>query len=177
MLQLAHGQSASITMVTDAELWKNRTIDQIRQRLAAVVSEPADSAVTMLLRTLITTTLLALLWRYFPQAIVALAICLDRPVALARWCAPGPVASSTAPRGPAPVAASTLRASADFMLRRITASTLCCSALQQDVVTPRAPAVIPASTNVELSPSSGWCCRRLTRQPTRAVGQALRPTP
>ncbi len=69
MMQLTHGLG-SITVVTDADLWKTPAIDQY-DNAWLLWYLTADTAVTLLFNT-DHDSLLTLLWRYFPQALVAL---------------------------------------------------------------------------------------------------------
>jgi hypothetical protein len=116
-------------------------------------------------------SLLTLLWRNFPQALVAL-IAL---IALGFWhvgVRNGPLLE------PAPRARRQLqehlRASADFMLRRNGQHSLL-QALQQDIlrrVRHRHPGF------EQLGVAEQWLVlARLTGQPTRAISQAMSPRP
>ena len=72
MMQLNHGLG-SIIVVTDADLWKTPAIDQY-DNAWLLWYLTADTHVTLLFNT-DHDSLLTLLLRYFPQALVA----LDRP--------------------------------------------------------------------------------------------------
>jgi hypothetical protein len=168
MMQLSHGLG-SITVVTDADLWKTPAIDQY-DNAWLLWYLTADTDVTLLFNT-DHDSLLTLLWRYFPQALVAL-IAL---IALGFWhvgVRHGPLLE------PAPRARRQLqehlRASADFMLRRNGQDSLL-QALQQDIlrrVRHRHPGF------EQLGVAEQWLVlARLTGQPTRAISQAMSPRP
>jgi len=166
MMQLNHGLG-SITVVTDADLWKAPAIEQYDNAwLLWYLS--ADTSVTLLYNTH-HDSLLTLLARYFPQALLALIALIG----LAGWhfaVRHGPVLA------PAPGARRELRehlrATADFMLRHTGHSSLL-QALQQDVLR-RARHRHPGFE--QLPVAEQWLVlARLTRQPTRAISQALSP--
>ncbi|NSX11331.1 DUF4350 domain-containing protein [Pseudomonas lini] len=168
MMQLTHGLG-SITVVTDADLWKTPAIDQY-DNAWLLWYLTADTAVTLLFNT-DHDSLLTLLWRYFPQALVAL-IAL---IAFGFWhvgVRNGPLLE------PAPRARRQLqehlRASADFMLRHNGQHSLL-QALQQDIlrrVRHRHPGF------EQLGVAEQWLVlARLTGQPTRAISQAMSPRP
>ncbi|AVU75476.1 DUF4350 domain-containing protein [Pseudomonas rhizophila] len=168
MMQLNHGLG-SITVLTDAELWKNDHIDQYDNAwLLWYLS--ADTHVT-LLYDIDHDNLLALLLRYFPQALVALLAL----IALWLWRSAvrqGPL------QQPAPKARRQLeehvQASAGFHLRHNGRQHLLHS-LQQDVLR-RARHLHPGFE--QLAVAEQWqVLARLTRQPTRAISQALSPRP
>ncbi|MGN8345648.1 DUF4350 domain-containing protein [Pseudomonas sp. SMV71] len=168
MMQLNLGLG-SITVITDAELWKNEQIDQYDNAwLLWYLS--ADTDVTLLFN-IDHDNLLTLLLRYFPQALVALAAL----VALWFWRSAvrdGPV------QQPAPKARRQLeehlQASAGFHLRHNGREHLL-HALQQDVLR-RARHLHPGFE--KLAVAEQWqVLARLTRQPTRAISQALSPRP
>jgi len=168
MMQLNLGLG-SITVLTDAELWKNEQIDQYDNAwLLWYLS--ADTDVTLLFN-IDHDSLLTLLLRYFPQALVALAAL----VALWFW-------RSAARDGPVQQPASKarrqleehLQASAGFHLRHNGREYLL-HALQQDVLR-RARHLHPGFE--KLAVAEQWqVLARLTRQPTRAISQALSPRP
>lgn len=168
MMQLAHGLG-SITVVTDADLWKNRTIDQY-DNAWLLWYLTADTDVTLIFNTE-HDGLLTLLWRYFPQAIVALLALIG----LWLWhvgVRQGPL-QAPAPSGRRQLQEH-LRASADFILRHNGQQTLV-QALQQDVLR-RARRRHPGFD--QLNVAEQWLVlSRLTRQPTRAISQALSPAP
>ncbi|WP_434703659.1 DUF4350 domain-containing protein [Pseudomonas sp. Z1-12] len=168
MMQLTLGLG-SITVLTDAELWKNDAIDQYDNAwLLWYLS--ADTDVTLLFNT-DHDDLLTLLLRYFPQALVALLAL----VALWFW-------HSAVRHGPLHPPASKARrqleehvqASAGFHLRHNGQQHLL-HALQQDVLR-RARHLHPGFE--QLAVAEQWqVLARLTRQPTRAISQALSPRP
>ena len=168
MMQLSHGQG-SITVVTDADLWKTPAIDQY-DNAWLLWYLTADTDVTLLFNT-DHDSLLTLLWRYFPQALVAL-IAL---IVFGFWhvgVRNGPLLE------PAPRARRQLqehlRASADFILRRSGQDSLL-QALQQDIlrrVRHRHPGF------EQLGVAEQWLVlARLTGQPTRTISQAMSPRP
>ena len=168
MMQLNYGLG-SITVVTDAELWKTPNIGKYDNAWLLWYLY-SDTGVTLLFNT-DHDNLLTLLLRYFPQALVALAALAG----LGTWHVAmrhGPVQS------PAPKARRQLqehlRASADFLLRRSGQSSLL-HALQQDILR-RARHRHPGFER--LGVAEQWqVLARLTRQPTRAISQALSPRP
>ncbi|XHF35408.1 DUF4350 domain-containing protein [Pseudomonas chlororaphis] len=168
MMQLAFGLG-TITVVTDADLWKTPAIAQ-HDNAWLLWYLSADTAVTLLYNTE-HDSLLTLLWRYFPQAIVALLALIG----LWLWhvgVRHGPV-QAPAPSGRRQLMEH-LRASADFILRHNGQQTLL-QALQQDVLR-RARHRHPGFD--QLNVAEQWLVlSRLTRQPTRAISQALSPAP
>ncbi|MDD0970778.1 MULTISPECIES: DUF4350 domain-containing protein [Pseudomonas] len=168
MMQLAFGLG-TITVVTDADLWKTPAIAQ-HDNAWLLWYLSADTAVTLLYNTE-HDGLLTLLWRYFPQAIVALLALIG----LWLWhvgVRHGPV-QAPAPSGRRQLMEH-LRASADFILRHNGQQTLL-QALQQDVLR-RARHRHPGFD--QLNVAEQWLVlSRLTRQPTRAISQALSPAP
>jgi len=168
MMQLPYGVG-SVTVVTDAELWKTPAIAQ-HDNAWLLWYLSADTSVTLLYNTE-HDGLLTLLWRYFPQAIVALLALIG----LWLWhvgVRHGPV-QAPAPSGRRQLMEH-LRASADFILRHNGQQTLL-QALQQDVLR-RARHRHPGFD--QLNVAEQWLAlSRLTRQPTRAISQALSPAP
>ncbi|PCR97817.1 hypothetical protein CP336_04385 [Pseudomonas fluorescens] len=168
MMQLPYGLG-TITVVTDADLWKTPAIAQ-HDNAWLLWYLSADTAVTLLYNTE-HDGLLTLLWRYFPQAIVALLALIG----LCLWhvgVRHGPV-QAPAPSGRRQLM-EYLRASADFILRHNGQQTLL-QALQQDVLR-RARHRHPGFD--QLNVAEQWLAlSRLTRQPTRAISQALSPAP
>jgi len=168
MMQLGYGLG-SITVVTDAELWKNPNIGQYDNAWLLWYLY-SDTGVTLLFN-IDHDNLLTLLLRYFPQAMVALVALIGLWI----WHAglrQGPV------QAPAPKARRQLqehlRASADFMLRRNGQRSLLL-ALQHDVLR-RARHRHPGFE--QLGVAEQWqVLARLTGQPTRAISQALGPRP
>lgn len=168
MMQLPYSLG-TITVVTDAELWKNKTISQYDNAwLLWYLS--ADTDVALIYNTE-HDGLLTLLWRYFPQAIVALLALIG----LWLWhvgVRHGPL-QLPAPSGRRQLQEH-LRASADFLLRHNGQQALL-QALQQDVLR-RARRRHPGFD--QLNVAEQWLAlSRLTRQPTRAISQALSPVP
>ncbi|SEJ12824.1 DUF4350 domain-containing protein [Pseudomonas sp. NFR16] len=168
LLQLIYGKGL-ITIVTDADLWKTRAIGKYDNAwLLWYLSQ--DSEVTMLLRTE-HDDLFGLLWKFFPQALLALGLCLVATL----WHAGmrhGPMLP-LAPRARRQLSEH-LRASADFMLRRRGQHALL-RALQQDILR-RARQLHPGFETLPVTEQ--WqTLARMTRQPTSSVGQALRPRP
>ena len=168
MMQLNHGLG-SITVVTDADLWKTPAIDQY-DNAWLLWYLTADTNVTLLFNT-DHDSLLTLLWRYFPQALVTLIALIF----FGFWhvgVRNGPLLE------PAPRARRQLqehlRASADFMLRRNGQQHLL-HALQHDIlrrVRRRHPGF------EQLGVAEQWLVlARLTGQPTRAISQAMSPRP
>ncbi|WP_439819966.1 DUF4350 domain-containing protein [Pseudomonas sp. HLG18] len=168
MMQLPYGVG-SVTVVTDAELWKTPAIAQ-HDNAWLLWYLSADTSVTLLYNTE-HDGLLTLLWRYFPQAIVALLALIG----LWLWhvgVRHGPV-QAPVPSGRRQLMEH-LRASADFILRHNGQQTLL-QALQQDVLR-RARHRHPGFD--QLNVAEQWLAlSRLTRQPTRAISQALSPAP
>ncbi len=166
LLQMVYGNGL-ITVLTDADLWKTRAIGKYDNAwLLWYLSQ--DSAVTLLLRT-DHDDLFALLWKYFPQALLALALCMGAVL----WHAGmrhGPVQPT--PSRARRQLSEHLRASADFILRRKGQQALL-RALQQDILR-RARQRHPG---LEMLPvTEQWqVLARLTGQPTSHIGQALRP--
>ncbi|MBS4085446.1 DUF4350 domain-containing protein [Pseudomonas rustica] len=168
MMQLPYSLG-SITVVTDAELWKSQTIAQYDNAwLLWYLS--ADTDVTLIYNSE-HDGLLTLLWRYFPQAIVALLSLIG----LWLWhvgVRHGPL-QAPAPSGRRQLQEH-LRASADFLLRHNGQQALL-QALQQDVLR-RARRRHPGFDRLNVAEQ--WLAlSRLTRQPTRAISQALSPVP
>lgn len=168
LMQLDYG-AGTVTVLTDADLWTNRAIGRYDNAwLLWYLAQ--DSDVTLLFNT-DHDNLLTLLWRYFPQALVALAALLG----LWLWhvgLRQGPL------QAPASRARRQLqehlRASADFLLRRSGHEALL-QALQQDILR-RARKRHPGFER--LGVAEQWqVLARLTRQPTSAISQALRPRP
>lgn len=168
MLQMVYGNGL-ITVLTDADLWKTRAIGKYDNAwLLWYLAQ--DSAVTLLLRTE-HADLFTLLYRHFPLALTALALL----VLLALWRS----GMRQGPLQPVPERARRqltehLRASADFLLRRKGQYALL-RALQTDILR-RARQRHPGFES--LAVAEQWqVLGRLTRQPTSAIGQALRPRP
>ncbi|MHC8388054.1 DUF4350 domain-containing protein [Pseudomonas sp. MDT2-39-1] len=168
MMQLNHGLG-SIIVVTDADLWKNPAIGQY-DNAWLLWYLTADTSVTLLFNS-DHDSLLTLLLRNFPQALVALIALIG----LALWHVAvrhGPLLEPAA-KGRRQLQEH-LRASADFMLRRNGQQHLL-QALQQDIlrrVRRRHPGF------EQLGVAEQWLVlARLTGQPTRAISQAMSPRP
>lgn len=168
LMQLRWGDGL-ITVVTDAELWRNATIGQYDNAwLLWYLTQ--DSQVTLVTDAQ-HDSLTTLLWRYFPQALLALGALL----LLGGWhfaLREGPVA---------PVAVATRRqlrehldASAAFQLRRAGHDSLL-RALQRDILR-RARRRHPGFERLPVAEQ--WqVLARFSQQPTAAIGEALRPRP
>jgi len=168
MMQLAYGDGL-ITILTDSDLWKNKAIGRYDNAwLLWYLTQ--DSSVTMLLQTE-HDGLLSLLLRYFPQALAALALLIG----LLLWhvgLRHGPL-QAPASRARRQLTEH-LRASADFLLRRSGQQVLL-RGLQQDILR-RARQRHPGFEHLVVAEQ--WqVLARLTRQPTSAISQALRPRP
>jgi hypothetical protein len=166
MMQMAYGLG-TVTVVTDAELWKTPDIGQ-HDNAWLLWYLTADTDITLIFNTE-HDGLWTLLWRYFPQAIVALFALIG----LWLWRVAvrhGPL-QAPAPSGRRQLQEH-LRASADFLLRHNGQHALL-QALQQDVLR-RARRRHPGFD--QLNVAEQWLVlSRLTRQPTRAISQALSP--
>ncbi|MFJ4142269.1 DUF4350 domain-containing protein [Pseudomonas sp. NPDC089734] len=168
MLQMIYGDGL-ITVLTDANLWKERFIGKYDNAwLLWYLTQ--DSDVTLLLQSE-HDNLLDLLLRHFPLALTAFAVL----IALTLWHAglrEGPV------QAPAPVGrrqlTEYLRASADFV-RRHSGRQALLKSLQLDILR-RARLRHPGFE--KLGVTDQWqVLARLTRQPTSAISNALRPRP
>ena len=168
LMQLNLGQGR-VTVVTDSELWKIPDIGR-HDNAWLLWYLNQGTAVTLVANSDV-DDLLTLLWRYFPQALVAL-IAL---VALALWYAgmrQGPV------QPPAPKARRQLqehvKASADFLLRRSGQGSLL-HALQRDILR----AARRRHPGFEHLDNAQQCqvLEHLTRQPSDIISLALNPLP
>ena len=168
LMQLNLGQGR-VTVVTDSELWKIPDIG--RHDNAWLLWYLNQGTAVTLVANGDVDDLLTLLWRYFPQALVAL-IAL---VALALWYAgmrQGPV------QPPAPKARRQLqehvKASADFLLRRSGQGSLL-HALQRDILR----AARRRHPGFEHLDNAQQCqvLEHLTRQPSDIISLALNPLP
>ncbi|MDU8359727.1 DUF4350 domain-containing protein [Pseudomonas syringae group sp. J309-1] len=168
MLQLIYGEGL-ITVVTDADLWKNRFIDDYDNAwLLWYLTQ--DSKVTMVIRSQ-HDNLFSLLLRHFPQLVLMLTLLIG----VGLWRAgmrQGPV------RAPAVGArrqlTEHLRASAEFLRRRSGQQTLLRN-LQAEILR-RARIRHPGFESLVIADQ--WqVLARLTRQPTSVISQALRPRP
>ncbi len=167
LLQLYHGDGL-ISVLSDAWIWRNDKIAAYDNAwLLWYLSQ--DSRVT-LLYSAERDDLLSLLLRQFPQALVALALLL----ACGLWHAglrQGPL-QLPASLGRRQLAEH-LRGSADFLLRRSGQQALL-QGLQQDIQR-RARHRYPGYER--LGVAQQWqLLSRLTRLPSRAISQAMRPT-
>lgn len=168
LLQMVYGKGL-ITVVTDAELWKTDAIGEYDNAwLLWYLSQ--DSAVTMLLRPE-HDNLFGLLGKYFPQALLAMALCLIAIV----WHAGmrhGPMLPVLGP-GRRQLSEH-LRASADFILRR-EGQHAALRAMQRDIFTRARQRHQGFET---LAVTEQWqTLARMTGQSTSSVGKALRPRP
>lgn len=168
LMQRDFGQG-TVTVITDSDLWKTANIGKHDNAwLLWYLNQGKD--VTLLFNSE-ADNLLALLMRYFPEALVAI-IAL---VALALWQAgmrQGPI------QAPAPKARRQLqehlKASADFLLRRGGQSMLL-QALQRDIQR-AARRRHPGFEHLE-TVEQWQVLERLTRQPFHVISQVLGPLP
>nr|BFD43943.1 DUF4350 domain-containing protein [Pseudomonas sp. FFPRI_1] len=166
MIQLDYGEG-SVTVLTDADIWKAPAIG-LYDNAWLLWYLNTDTAVTLLFNT-DHPSLWQLLWRYFPQALVALTLLLG----LWLWQAgtrQGPLLA------PAPKARRQLlehlRASADFLLRHGGHQALL-HALQLDIRR-RARRRHPGFE--QLAPQAQWdVLAQLSQQPVDTIRQALQP--
>lgn len=166
LMQLRHG-AGLITVVTDAELWNNREI--ARYDNAWLLWYLNQGTAVTLVSSAEQDSLLALLMRFFPQALVALGLL----ILFSLWH----FALRHGAVLPEPLLARRqlqehLRASADFQLRHNGQQRLLRS-LQQDI-TQRARRRYPGFDR--LAVAEQWqLLARVARQSTRAISQALAP--
>lgn len=166
MVQLDYGQG-SVTVLTDADIWKTPGIG-LYDNAWLLWYLNTDTAVTLLFDT-DHPSLWQLLWRYFPQALVALALLIG----LWLWQAgsrQGPL------QAPAPKARRQLRehlrASADFLLRHGGQAPFL-QALHLDIRR-RARRRYPGFE--QLPSEAQWeVLAQLSQQPVSTVQQALQP--
>lgn len=168
LLQLYHGNGL-VSVLSDPWIWQNRNITEYDNAwLLWYLSQ--DSAVTLLYRAE-RDDLFSLLLRHFAEALTALALL----IALVLW-------SAGMRQGPLQAPATTsrrqlrehLRASADFLLRRSGQQSLLHS-LQQDIQR-RARRRHPGFER--LGVAEQWqVLGRLSRLPSSAISQAMRPLP
>lgn len=168
MLQLNHGDGL-ITVLTDSWIWQNRDIGNYDNAwLLWYLTQ--DSAVTLLYRA-DHDDLASLLLRNFPEALVALALL----IALTLWSVglrQGPL-QAPASRARRQLAEH-LRGSADF-LRRCSGQQSLLQALQRDIQR-QARRRHPGFERLDVA--AQWqILARLTRLPTSAISQAMRPLP
>lgn len=168
MLQLIYGDGL-ITVVTDADLWKTRSIgDYDNAWLLWYLTQ--DSKVTMVIKTQ-HDNLFSLLLRHFPLLLLMLALLAGA----ALWRAgmrQGPVAVPVA--GGRRQLTEHLRASAEFLRRRSGQQTLL-RALQADIL--RCARIRHPGFESLMVADQWQVLARLTRQPTSVISQALRPRP
>ncbi len=166
LMQLKYGEGL-ITVVTDADLWTNDAIRRYDNAWLLWYLHQ-DTQVTLVFRSA-RDSLATLLWRHYPQALASLALLL----ALGLWH----LALRHGPIEPEPSLARRqlrehLRATAAFLLRNAGQGRLL-RALQLDILR-RARRRHPGFER--LAVAEQWqVLSRLTRQPTAAIGQALRP--
>jgi hypothetical protein len=168
MLQMLYGDGL-ITVLTDADLWKNRSISKYDNAwLLWYLTQ--DSKVTLVARTA-HDNLFTLLMRHFPHLLMVLALLIG----LSLWRA-------GMRRGPVHPPAETarrqltehLRASAEFV-RRYSGHQSLVRALQADI---QRSARVRHPGFESLVVADQWqVLARLTRQPTSVISQALRPRP
>jgi hypothetical protein len=168
MLQLLYGDGL-ITVITDADLWKTRSIGQYDNAwLLWYLTQ--DSHVTMVVRTQ-HDNLFSLLVRHFPLLLLMLTLLIGAGL----WRAgmrQGPVAAPVA--GARRQLTEHLRASAEFLRRRNGQQTLL-RTLQAEILR-RARIRHPGFETLMVADQ--WqVLARLTRQPTSVISQALRPRP
>ncbi|RJG14252.1 DUF4350 domain-containing protein [Pseudomonas cavernicola] len=168
MLQLNHGDGL-ITVLTDSWIWQNRDIGNYDNAwLLWYLTQ--DSAVTLLYRA-DHDDLASLLLRNFPEALVALALL----IALTLWSVglrQGPL-QAPASRARRQLAEH-LRGSADF-IRRCSGQQSLLQALQRDIQR-QARRRHPGFERLDVA--AQWqILARLTRLPTSAISQAMRPLP
>ena len=168
LVQLYHGDGL-VSVLSDAWIWQNETIaDFDNAWLLWYLSQ--DSAVTLLYHAE-RDDLFSLLLHYFPQALLALALLLG----LGLWHVGMRQGPLQAPASPSRRQLQEhLRGSADFLLRRSGQHSLL-QGLQQDIQR-RARRRHPGFER--LGVTEQWqVLGRLTRLPSRAISQAMRPLP
>ncbi|MDX1721908.1 MAG: DUF4350 domain-containing protein [Pseudomonas sp.] len=168
LMQLYHGDGL-VSVLSDSWIWQNETIaDYDNAWLLWYLGQ--DSAVTLLYHA-DRDGLFSLLLRYFPHALLALALLLG----LGLWRAGMRQGPLQAPAGPnRRQLQEHLRGSADFLLRRSGQHSLL-QGLQQDIQR-RAQHRHPGFER--LGVAEQWqLLARLTRLPSRAISQAMRPLP
>ncbi len=166
LMQLPWGEG-SVTVVTDAELWKNNAIGQYDNAWLLWYLY-ADTDVTLLF-DVDHDNLLSLLLRYFPQALVALGALLGLWLWHVGW--------RHGPRQPAPAKARRqlqehVRASADFLLRRAGQQSLL-QGLQHDLLR-RARQRHPGFDQLDTVEQS-QVLARLTGHSPESIAQVLGP--
>ncbi|MDP3979493.1 MAG: DUF4350 domain-containing protein [Pseudomonas sp.] len=168
LVQLYHGDGL-VSVLSDSWIWQNDSIANYDNAwLLWYLSQ--DSAVTLLYHAE-RDDLFSLLLRYFPQALLALALLLG----LGLWRVGMRQGPLKAPASPSRRQLQEhLRGSADFLLRRSGQHSLL-QGLQADIQR-RARRRHPGFER--LGVTEQWqVLARLTRQPSRAISQAMRPLP
>jgi len=168
LVQLYHGDGL-VSVLSDSWIWQNDSIANYDNAwLLWYLSQ--DSAVTLLYHA-DRDSLFSLLLRYFPQALLALVLLLG----LGLWRAGMRQGPPQAPASPnRRQLQEHLRGSADFLLRRCGQHSLL-QGLQQDIKR-RAQRRHPGFER--LGVTEQWqLLGRLTRLPSRAISQAMRPLP
>ena len=168
LVQLYHGDGL-VSVLSDSWIWQNDSIANYDNAwLLWYLSQ--DSAVTLLYHAE-RDDLFSLLLRYFPQALLALALLLG----LGLWRAGMRQGPLQAPASPSRRQLQEhLRGSADFLLRRCGQHSLL-QGLQADIQR-RARRRHPGFER--LGVTEQWqVLARLTRLPSRAISQAMRPLP
>ena len=168
MLQLEHGKGL-VTVLTDAWLWQNDRIgDHDNAWLLWYLTQ--DSAVTLIYNAQ-RDDLFSLLLKHYPAALAALALLIG----LLLWhvgLRHGPLQGQPAPARRQ--LEEHLRAGADFLLRRAGQQHLLAN-LQRDIQR-RARHRHPGFERLPVAEQ--WqVLGRLTRLPTAAISQAMRPLP
>ncbi|MNM89554.1 hypothetical protein D3C81_1017870 [compost metagenome] len=168
LLQLRQGDGL-VTVLTDNWIWQNHKLDRYDNAwLLWYLTQ--DSAVTLVFRA-DNDNLAVLLWRNFPEALVALAVL----ILLVLWRA----GLRHGPLQPAPSRARRqleehLRAAADFLLRQRGHIALL-QGLQRDILR-RARQRQPGFEHLPVAEQ--WqALGRMTRMPSSAISQAMRPYP
>ncbi|WP_372877416.1 DUF4350 domain-containing protein [Pseudomonas sp.] len=168
LVQLYHGDGL-VSVLSDAWIWQNDSIAAYDNAwLLWYLSQ--DSAVTLLYHAE-RDDLFGLLLRHFPQALLALALLLG----LGLWRVGMRQGPLQAPASPSRRQLQEhLRGSADFLLRRSGQHSLL-QGLQADIQR-RARRRYPGFER--LGVTEQWqLLARLTRLPSRAISQAMRPLP
>lgn len=168
MLQLYHGDGL-VTVLTDAWIWQNENIDEYDNAwLLWYLTQ--DSSVTLIYNA-VRDNLLSQLLDHYPAALTALALL----IALLLWhvgLRHGPLQGQ--PSHARRQLEEHLRAGADFLLRRTGQAHLLHS-LQRDIQR-RARHRHPGFERLPVADQ--WqVLGRLTRIPTSAISQAMRPAP
>ncbi|UUY08360.1 DUF4350 domain-containing protein [Pseudomonas sp. J452] len=168
MLQLYHGDGL-VTVLTDAWIWQNENIDQYDNAwLLWYLSQ--DSSVTLIYNA-VRDNLLSQLLDHYPAALTALALL----IALLLWhvgLRHGPLQGQ--PSHARRQLEEHLRGGADFLLRR-SGQTHLLHSLQRDIQR-RARHRHPGFERLPVADQ--WqVLGRLTRIPTSAISQAMRPAP